>query len=132
MKKREMTNIGRALLRSLQSLPEKDREAAVAPLLAELGRIHKLPHSLVFFRILERAWGEMFGPQEVSLVTAHRIPPVLKERFTEAFPYAEVRSIIDPRLIGGAVLRIDDRILDNSVVGALERMKKNLLGGLNG
>lgn len=127
MKKREMTNIGRALLRSLQSLPEKDRGAAVVPFLAELKRMHKLPDSAAFLRVLERVWGEMFGPQEVSLVTAHRIPPALKERIAEALPHAEVRAVIDPRLIGGAVLRMDDRILDSSVVGTLERMKKSLL-----
>lgn len=127
-----MTNIGRALLRSLQSLPEKDREAAVIPFLTELKRMHKLPDSAAFLRILERVWGEMFGPKEVSLVTAHRIPVALKEKIAEALPNAEVRAVIDPRLIGGAVLRMDDRILDSSVVGTLERMKKNLLGGLNG
>lgn len=122
-----MTNIGRALLRSLQSLPEKDREAAVVPLLAELKRMHKLPDSVAFLRILERVWGEMFGPQAVSLVTAHRIPPALKEKISEILSSAEVRAVIDPRLIGGAVLRVDDRILDSSVMGTLERMKKVLL-----
>ena len=124
-----MTNIGRALLRSLQSLPEKDREAAVAPFLAELKRVHKLPDAVAFLRILERVWREMFGPQEISLVTAHRIPPALKEKITEALPHAEVRAVIDPRLIGGAVLRMDDRILDSSVVGTLERMRKTLTTG---
>lgn len=129
MKKREMTNIGRALLRSLQSLPEKDREAAVMPFLTELKRMHKLPDSAALLRVLERVWGEMFGPQEVSLVTAHRIPPALKEKIAEALPNTEVRAVIDPRLIGGAVLRVGDRILDSSVVGTLERMKKFLVHG---
>jgi len=89
--------------------------------------MHKLPDSTAFLRVLERVWGEMFGPKEISLVTAHRIPAVLKEKIAEALPNAEVRAVIDPRLIGGAVLRMDDRILDSSVVGTLERMKKSLL-----
>lgn len=127
MKKREMTNVARALLRSLQALPEKDREAAVAPFLAELKRMHKLPDATAFMRVVAQVGKEMFGPQEVSLVTAHRIPAALKEKIGEALPNAEVRAVIDPRLIGGAVLRMDDLILDSSVTGTLERMKKSLL-----
>lgn len=122
-----MTNIARALLRSLRALPEKDQEAAVAPFLAELKRIHKLPDAAAFMRVVAQVGREMFGPQEVSLVTAHRIPAVLKEKISEALPSAEVRAVIDPRLIGGAVLRMDDLILDSSVTGTLERMKKSLL-----
>ena len=129
MKKREMTNVARALLRSLQALPEKDREDAVAPFLAELKRIHKLPESTAFLRVLERLSKEMFGPQEISLVTAHRIPVALKEKLSEALPNAEVHAVIDPRLIGGALLRMDDLILDSSVTGTLERMKKFLVHG---
>ncbi len=128
MKKREIINISRALLRALQGLPEKDREAAITPFLAELKRMHKLPESHAFLRSLEHVWSDLFGPREISLVTAHRVPAAMKEKIAEALPSAEVHAVIDPRLIGGAIVRMDDRILDSSVIGTLERMKKSLMG----
>jgi F0F1-type ATP synthase delta subunit len=127
MKKREIINVTRALLRTLAEVPEKEQKAATQACLKELKRLHKLPESAAFMRAIERMWSDVFGPKSLSIVTAHRIPVVLKEKLGEAFPGAEIKSVIDPRLIGGATLRLDDRIIDSSVLGTLERMKKALL-----
>lgn len=127
MKKREVMHIARALLQALSAVPEKDRESAARAFLEELKRQHKLPEPTVFLRALEHVWSEVFGPKTVCLTSAHRIPPALKEKIAELVPSAEVKSVIDPRLMGGATLRLDDRIIDSSIAGTLERMKKALL-----
>ena len=117
----------RALLQALNAVPEKDREVAAHAFLEELKRMHKLPESAAFLRAIEQVWSEVFGPKTVCLTAAHRVPAALKEKLAEVLPSAEVKSVIDPRLMGGATLRLDDRIIDSSVLGTLERMKKALL-----
>lgn len=39
----------------------------------------------------------------------------------------EVQNIINPDVLGGVYLRIGDKIIDGSIFGMLEEMKKNLL-----
>lgn len=122
-----MIQIVRALFRALQTLPEKDREEAVVPFLAELSALHKLPQTPAFLRIVDQIGKEMFGPREISLVSAHRVPVTLKDALMQTLPHAEVHAVIDPRLIGGAVLRTGDHVFDGSIAGMLERMKKHLV-----
>lgn len=127
MKKRELMHTARALLTALQAVPEKDRESAAHAFVEELRRQHKLENPGAFLRAIEQVWSEVFGPKTVCLTSAHRLPAALKEKIAEVLPSAEVKSVIDPRLVGGATLRLDDRIIDSSVLGTFERMKKALL-----
>lgn len=126
MKKREVMHSARALLQALNAVPEKDRGVAAHAFLGELKRRHKLPEPGVFLRALEAVWSEVFGPKAICLTAAHRVPAALKEKIAELMPSAEIKSVIDPRLMGGATLRLDDRIIDSSIAGTLERMKKAL------
>lgn len=127
MKKREIMRIARAFLKALHAVPEKDREGAIPAFLAELQRTHNLPDGATFLRALERTWSEVFGARTVQLTSAHRIPAELKEHLAQVLPHAELKAVIDPRLLGGAILRVDDRVIDSSITGTLDRMKKTLL-----
>ncbi len=51
---------------------------------------------------------------------------ILDELNTVAGPQMEIRSRVDNELIGGMVLRVDDTLIDASVKGSLERLKKDL------
>jgi F0F1-type ATP synthase delta subunit len=127
MKKRELMHTVRALLVAMSAVPEKERALAARTFIGELQRQHKIVEPTAFMRAIEQVWSDVFGPKTVSLTTAYRVPVALKEKIAETLPAAEVKSVIDPRLIGGATLRLDDRIIDSSVLGTLERMKKALL-----
>lgn len=117
----------RALLQALNAVPEKDRASAVPAFVAELKRQGKIGDVAAFLRAVERVWSEIHGPQTVLLTSAHRVPAALKEKIEALLPNADLKSVIDPRLMGGATLHLDDRIIDSSVVGTFERMKKALL-----
>jgi len=41
----------------------------------------------------------------------------------------DVRTAVDPELIGGLTVRIGDRLIDASVKGRLERLREQLLSG---
>jgi F-type H+-transporting ATPase subunit delta len=40
-----------------------------------------------------------------------------------------IHSRVDPRIIGGVVARVGDRLIDDSVRGRLERLRRTLAGG---
>ncbi|NBS67864.1 hypothetical protein EBT31_02980 [bacterium] len=127
MKKKEVMSGARALLQALMQIPEKEQADAVKVFLKELERTGRLTDRAAFKRAVEKVGDEMFGPKTICLTTAHRIPDALKEKLAHTFPHAELKTVIDPRLIGGAVLSVNDRIIDSSVTGTLERMKRALL-----
>lgn len=70
---------------------------------------------------------------EAILVTATAIDSGLKAKLKERLEKSYEKEInihekIDPQLIGGAILIIGNKIIDFSIEGRLEGMKKTLLG----
>jgi F0F1-type ATP synthase delta subunit len=85
-----------------------------------------------FVRLLARR-GELGRVREVirrltTVVvaeTAHPLKPAMRKAI-EAAAAAPVTEIVNPDLIGGMRLRINDRVLDGSIAGQLERLKRTL------
>jgi F-type H+-transporting ATPase subunit delta len=68
----------------------------------------------------------------VDVIVAHRLTPeqmeVARQRITQALKRdAVVHQYVDESLIGGVVLKVGDRVIDGSVKGQLEAMRKRLL-----
>ncbi|MFA6018278.1 MAG: F0F1 ATP synthase subunit delta [Patescibacteria group bacterium] len=72
------------------------------------------------------AWKRKFGAANVTIVSAHALAPSLRKSIEEATPGADIVERVDERLMGGAVIRIDDRRIDASVAGTLQRLKQCL------
>jgi F-type H+-transporting ATPase subunit delta len=67
------------------------------------------------------------------LITASEINPKITDKIKnllekELNATVELSSQIKPEIIGGLILRIDDKQFDSSVVTSLEKIRKNLLG----
>ena len=92
----------------------------VVKLLAEervLGRWRQLE------RAIEKAWAARYGAANVTVVSAHALSNDAREAITAHANGAELTEIVDNRLIGGAIIRIDNTRIDGSVTGALMRLK---------
>jgi F-type H+-transporting ATPase subunit delta len=98
-------------------------------LLIERGRIGALPQLYTAFhdRLLERQGiviGEVttavpLGPEEVALVR-QRLGRLLGKE-------VEVRTAVDPEIIGGIVARVGDQLIDGSVIGQLRKLRERLV-----
>lgn len=75
---------------------------------------------------LHGAWKRKYGAANVTVVSAHPLAPALRESIAAAAPGADITERVDERLMGGAVIRIDDRRIDASVAGSLQRLKLHL------
>jgi F0F1-type ATP synthase delta subunit len=62
----------------------------------------------------------------LTIETAHPLTKTMKEMVVKMAAGAEIKEIIDPTLIGGAKIRIDERIMDGSLKGALEQLTVSL------
>jgi F-type H+-transporting ATPase subunit delta len=98
-------------------------------LLIERRRIGALPQLYAAFhdRMLERqgiAVGEVttavpLGPQELALVR-QRLGSLLGKEI-------EIRTVVDPNIIGGIVARVGDQLIDGSVIGQLRKLRERLV-----
>lgn len=98
-------------------------------LLIERGRIGALPRLYADFhdRMLERqgiAVGEVttavpLGPEELALVRQRLAAVVGKD--------VEIRTVVDPEIIGGIVARVGDQLIDGSVIGQLRKLRERLV-----
>lgn len=75
---------------------------------------------------VETIWKHRFGAATVTIRSAHQISTTLRKRIETLAPGAELHEFIDAELVGGARIRIDDRVIDASVEGYLEQLHETL------
>jgi F-type H+-transporting ATPase subunit delta len=109
----------------------KDVDDAIIKLIQLLighGRIHEIG---IVYEGFKKAVYEFKGVRIASAVTA--VPMDTEElealRLKLSQKYAtkfEVENMVDPEVLGGVYLKIEDEVIDGSVRGQLERMRKEL------
>jgi F-type H+-transporting ATPase subunit delta len=99
-------------------------------LLTENGRLDFLPEVAARFKELE---AEDRNVAEVEVVSATALDERQKERLAAALRARLSREVrlscaVDPALVGGAVVRSGDMLIDGSLRGKLERLETELTG----
>ena len=125
---------------------EEERQATLEKIFG--GRIHTLTLNaiksmaardrLMFLRGLVEGVAailkKMGGRVDVELISASEIQPEVLERVKQAVgksqkQIADIQVRIDPKLIGGMILRIGDTQIDGSVATQLEKIEEQLKRG---
>ena len=108
-----------------------DSVERLVKLLAQRGRIEILPAiSADYNRLLNRRRGVVEAlVTGATALTAGEVSAVRDRVATMTGETVDLRSSVDPDLIGGLTVRIGDRLLDASVRGRLERLRSQLLAG---
>lgn len=96
----------------------------------------RLKHLSAIALKYHQMWIEEMGLTEAHLVTAfptdsditNKLKLRLEQEYHKAFV---IKTSVDPRLIGGAILFIGNTLLDYSFKGRLSALKNDLLRGLN-
>ncbi len=101
--------------------------AQIKAIMKEIIELLAERNSLARWRELEvalhQAWKNVNGASKITIVSAHELTKEAKKALDEQAHGAEVVEIVDNRLIGGAVIRLDNARLDGSVTGSLMRLK---------
>lgn len=87
----------------------------------------QLRHAREVMRAMDAAWKRRYGVARVAVESAHALPVKVQQAVDKLARGADVSFSVDPSLIGGARVRVDDLVLDNTVLGRAERLKQELL-----
>lgn len=85
---------------------------------------------LAYEKLVHKEWNR----QQVSIVTASELSDASEESLKQQLALKFNKQIvlnkkIDPSLMGGAILMVENRMLDASLKGKLERLRKHVLRG---
>lgn len=111
---------------SVEDASEKHLEEASTELVAWLHARGELKKLKDVIRSIDQIWKEKYGVSTLTIETAHPLTHTMKDALTKLAAGAEVREVVDESLIGGAKLRIDERIIDGSLKGALHQLTASL------
>ena len=87
----------------------------------------KLHHRLRdIITMIDQVWVDKHGAANITVNSAHTLDSEAKQKLETVAKGASVKEVVDKKLIGGARVRIDERILDGSIKGKLNRLKTAL------
>ncbi len=97
-------------------------------LLAEYDRIEILPSISELFELFKSSFEETV---EVEITSAYEVGDAERDRLGSALRNMLQREVnivtdVDASLLGGAVIRTEDTVIDNSVRGKLEKLARQL------
>ena len=118
--------LARLFVESVEHASPKHLEEAATELIAWLHARGELKKLRGVIRAIDQIWKEKHGIATLTVETAHSLTKTMKDALTKLASGAEVREVVDKELIGGVKLRIDERIIDGSLKGALGQLKNTL------
>jgi F-type H+-transporting ATPase subunit delta len=118
----------RKLTAGLEKKAAEDAVARFVELLAQRGRLHLGP---AIVEAYERAAAEADGAFHVSVTTADALTEKEADALSADLEKTLKRDVrleraVDPSILGGAVIRYGDVLLDDSLKARLNRLKQQL------
>ncbi len=95
----------------------------IIELLSDQGELHRMVDVI---SEIENVWKDKYGIGTIIIESAEKISDELRSTLEKISKGAEVQEKINKGLIGGAKLRIDDKVIDGSIQGHLKQLKRTL------
>jgi F-type H+-transporting ATPase subunit delta len=96
-----------------------------------LAEKHRMPAIFRIRRELDRLWAQENRQLEVELTSAVQLDPEIAERVGDEIAKqtdrkVDLRTNVDPDVLGGLVLRVGNMVLDTSIRTRLERLRREI------
>ncbi|MFA6131547.1 MAG: F0F1 ATP synthase subunit delta [Patescibacteria group bacterium] len=127
MKKINAKKFARVLIDAVEDKSPSETEKIISEFIAYLSEKRLLAWWREISRSIENVWREKYGVANISVISAHPLSEKSRKALEKVAPGADIVETVDPELIGGAIVRIDDRIVDSSVLGSLNSLKQTLV-----
>ena len=75
---------------------------------------------------IEGVWKEEYGVATIQVNSAHALSAEALSAIEKIAKGADVTTKVESELIGGAVIRLDDKITDGSMAGSLKKLTRSL------
>ncbi|HBR80719.1 MAG: F0F1-type ATP synthase, delta subunit [Candidatus Uhrbacteria bacterium GW2011_GWE2_45_35] len=127
MSKIDTKKFARAFVEVMEGKTAKEMEKTASDFVSYLAEQGLMSHWRNIVRSIDNVWREKYGISSVTITSAHPLSENARKNLENLTNGAEIIEKVDSELIGGAVVRIDDRIVDGSISGALKSLKISLL-----
>jgi len=122
-----MRGIARIIVNEAEGKTPKQIEAFMKETLTYLASKGMLGRWRDLERELNEAWREKHGASKITIASAHPLTETALAKIEELANGAEIQQVVDERLMGGALVRMDERRIDGTILGMLTRLKQTLL-----
>src|SRR3989338_3734827 len=112
--------LARGLFAEIQARGASDLDDVTGAFVKYLADRHELSLWREVIRALDAVWKEEFCVANVSVVSAFELPKELKKALEEKFAGVSVTSTVANDVLGGASVRIDDRVIDGTIRARLQ------------
>jgi len=126
-KKIDTKKFARAFVEAADGQTVKELEKTTADFVSYLVDNRLLNYWREISRSIDSIWKEKYGVANVTVTSAHPLSEKAHKTLEKMACGAEIIETVDSELIGGAIIRIDDRIVDGSISGALNSLKNSLV-----
>lgn len=124
--KRTARELARVIVDAAAKTKGKELEVIVNTFVQELSNGGRLHEWRAIARAVDREWKKQFGVSHVVFESAVSPSEILVKEIEAIACGASITMQVDKRLIGGARVRIDDRVIDGTIAGSLERLRQHL------
>ena len=126
--KAEIKKIAKTLVDHTDGKSDEEIKGAIKDVVKYMADNNLLGHWRDLIDALHAAWKDKYGVSSVKIISAHALTAEAEQKLKELSSGADLESRVDERLIGGAIMRIDDKRIDGSISGALRRLKMKIYG----
>ena len=113
--------------RGLDSIPSfSPHMCKFLSLVSRNGRMNYLLLILYIFLLLYRYENKIASVHITTATATDSMDEVVNRHLEEmGYKSAEIQHTVDPSIVGGYILRIDDKLMDASVTSMLEKLRRN-------
>ncbi len=122
--KRNEKQLARTFVTSLEGATKPQVENVAAELVAMLASRNEVHRVKGMIEAIETVWAQLYGASTVKIQTAYPLTAALRKKLEALAPGAQLKEQVRPEIIGGARLRIDETIIDGSIEGHLESLRR--------
>lgn len=122
----KIKTITRSLIENLSKAESKDVSEVMKEFVNLLSERKMLGKWREVERAIHQVWKDIYGVSSITVVSAHPLTEEADGAIEKIAHGADITRRVDERLIGGSVIRIDDKRIDGSVTGNLQKLKMTL------
>jgi F0F1-type ATP synthase delta subunit len=122
----KIKTIARTIISQTETLSDKQIPIVMKEIVEYLAGEKLLGRWREIEMAINQVWKEIYGASKITVVSAHELTAEVERAIEEIAYGADITKRVDERLIGGSIIRIDDRRIDGSIAGQLQKLKTTL------
>ncbi|MFH1611115.1 MAG: F0F1 ATP synthase subunit delta [Patescibacteria group bacterium] len=119
----KIKTIAHTIVSQVEKVPDSKIPGIMQEVVEYLAKEKLIDHWREIEQAIHQVWKEVYGASKITVVSAHPITQETNEAIEKIAYGADITRRVDERLIGGSIIRIDDKRVDGSIAGQLQKLK---------